>query len=573
VTIQIPHDVALFLQYMGVPYPDIDEDRVRNLAGRVRKFADNVRDTHDSASAAITGMGSVYSGYSYDQLLAVWASLSATHMRELDTACRVVARALDVAAGVVVAVKVAVLAELAALAAGYAGLMAAAFATGGLTAVMDLAVQTAARKLCEAMEQALVAYLLSEVAGKAIAPLSHAVDRLVRGILDDAAARLMQPLPPGSAPPLSIDLDEVLRYASLLHDYANDIRGHARNFATQTAAGPDIAPAHPPLPTDRPDTTAPARPADVGGHGMSANPAATHPQRNGVSPGDGRTARASGSDGSASTPPRSMHPTSRSFTPRHRSLGTTTVDGSGASPPATPGAAQPYPWTSPVSNSDAAGTPAAVVSQPDTVQAPHAPEQRDTPTRPGGHPDPTAPGQAPITAGSGGDAPARTPAPVAGSTDHPGTTGPDNRSGPLIPPAYGTPQDAPASPSPWARSRRAVRKTTSAKNTLAEASPPPLPGDTPAKKAARTPWSTPKPAPAAARVFPPRTRTRPTATPPLPGDATVSRPASRTPTTKQANPDTTQHRPRTRHARTPPPEGTPAERSPENKPDVSSDDQ
>lgn len=96
-TIAIPRDAALFLQYVGVPYPDIDEDRVRTLAGHVRSFADNVRSTtHEAASGAITGMGSVYSGYSYDQLLAVWASLSATRMRELEMACRVVAQALDV---------------------------------------------------------------------------------------------------------------------------------------------------------------------------------------------------------------------------------------------------------------------------------------------------------------------------------------------------------------------------------------------------------------------------------------------------------------------------------------------
>ena len=29
--IEIPHDVALFLNYIGVPYPDINEDQVRAL--------------------------------------------------------------------------------------------------------------------------------------------------------------------------------------------------------------------------------------------------------------------------------------------------------------------------------------------------------------------------------------------------------------------------------------------------------------------------------------------------------------------------------------------------------------
>ncbi len=516
----------------AVPYPDIDEDRVRKLAGNVRSFANNVRDTHEAASGVITGMGSVYSGYSYDQLLAVWAGLSATHMRELDTACRMVAQVLDVAAEVVVAVKVAVLAELAGLAAGYAALTAGAFATGGLTAAMDLAVQTAARKLCEVMEQALAAYLLSEVAGKAITPLSHAVDRLVHGILDDAAARLLEPPPNGSEPSLSIDPDEVGRYAGMLHDYADDIRGHARNFTAQAAGGPDAATAHAPLTTNHPGTPAPAtttKPTGVAGNNVLPNPAATHPKHDGASPGNGPTTRTSGNNKSASTPPQSMQPTGPAFPPQHRSpVTTTSIAPPGELTPATPAADRPQPWASPVPNSDAMSTPTTVVSQPDTTQAPHAPQQHDTPARPGEHP--AAPGQAPVTAGPGDVS--RTPASVADSTDHPGRTGPRNRIGPPAPPLSGTPrQNEPDFPSPWARSRSAARKATSAKNTPAKAGRSRLLGDTPAKPA-RTPWSTPKPAPAGARVFAPRTPDRPTATPQPPGDATGSRPASRTATTE-----------------------------------------
>jgi hypothetical protein len=65
--IEMPHEVALFLNFCGVPYPDINEDDVRRLGEHVREFAGNVQQTHQSATRAVKDMGSVYSGYSYEQ--------------------------------------------------------------------------------------------------------------------------------------------------------------------------------------------------------------------------------------------------------------------------------------------------------------------------------------------------------------------------------------------------------------------------------------------------------------------------------------------------------------------------
>ncbi|NUP26806.1 MAG: hypothetical protein HOQ44_08950, partial [Nocardia sp.] len=110
--IEIPHEVAAFLNFIGVPYPDINEDQVRELAGHVRTFADEVSGTHSAATGAIGEMGSVYQGESYRALVASWANLSSSHMEKLDELCRGVARALEIASDVIAAVKVAVLTEL-----------------------------------------------------------------------------------------------------------------------------------------------------------------------------------------------------------------------------------------------------------------------------------------------------------------------------------------------------------------------------------------------------------------------------------------------------------------------------
>ncbi|MGW4719201.1 WXG100-like domain-containing protein [Nocardia sp. NPDC004260] len=224
--INIPSEVALFLNICGIPYPDINEDDVRALAGHVRTFAAQVRDTHDSATGVIDEMGAFYSGESYQQLVATWAGMSATHMRRLDSACKIVGQALDVAATVITAVKVAVLAELAALAATYASMMI----TPPLAPSAPL-IAAAARKLCEEMAQYLIGYIVAEVIGKAIEPLEQAIDDMVKGIVYDATRDALHVPSSGRPPPLHIDPDAVQHFAKVLDDHADDIMRHAATFA------------------------------------------------------------------------------------------------------------------------------------------------------------------------------------------------------------------------------------------------------------------------------------------------------------------------------------------------------
>ncbi|MFE3758739.1 hypothetical protein ACFXO9_30925 [Nocardia tengchongensis] len=215
-----------------MPYPDISANAILRLASHVGGFAAKMLSTHADATSAIKEMNSVYSGYSYSQLIAAWARMSATHMSALDEACATVQTALNIAADVVVAVKVAVLGELAALAASWVGALAATFVTGGLAAVISQALTLAARKVVEVMEQVLVTYIVSEVLGKAIEPLEHAVERILdRGLRDAAAYLLDVPSGGGTAQSLYIEPEEVECYADKLDSYANDMRRHAADFA------------------------------------------------------------------------------------------------------------------------------------------------------------------------------------------------------------------------------------------------------------------------------------------------------------------------------------------------------
>ncbi|WP_433206412.1 hypothetical protein ACQP1G_19865 [Nocardia sp. CA-107356] len=244
--IEIPHEVATFLNYVGVPYPDVNEDHVHALADHVRVFSSNVQRTYESASTAIEDLGSVYSGYSYEQLVTAWARMGPDHMSVLDAACIVVGSALDAVADVIEAVKIAVLAELAGLAVGYFALIGAAIATGGIATVMERAVVTAAHKLCEAMQQMLVDYIISEVAEKTVALLEHTIERLVHAAADAAASTFQVPLPSGAnVSSLRINSDAVRRYSKLFDQYADNILKCSQDFADNASRLDFITPGAP----------------------------------------------------------------------------------------------------------------------------------------------------------------------------------------------------------------------------------------------------------------------------------------------------------------------------------------
>lgn len=233
--LDLPHEVVVFLNFIGVPYPDIDEDQVRALAGHVRTFADEVSGTHESATGTISDMSAVYQGQSYRALVASWAQLSSTHMERLDQLCRGVATALEIAAEVITAVKVAVLAELALLASAYTAAMAATVVTSGASAALSQGLALAARRLVRAMEEMLVAYILAEVLGKAIEPLEEAVSEMISGAVYGATADMLG-VDPGGADVVLVDPDELRQYAQVLDNHADDIMKHAADFGAKVAA-------------------------------------------------------------------------------------------------------------------------------------------------------------------------------------------------------------------------------------------------------------------------------------------------------------------------------------------------
>ena len=180
--IELPQPVVDFLNFIGVSFPQINEDSVRAFGTHVREFAQNIQSTHDSATSTVQQVGQAYQGASYELLVSRWADMSAAHMKELVEACNTVATALDVAADFIVGKKVEAIAQFAVMAAEFVADQAASIATLGLAEAAEVAIVAAAKELSKFLEQELEQYLIGEVLQAAMPPLVEAIQQHGRAV-------------------------------------------------------------------------------------------------------------------------------------------------------------------------------------------------------------------------------------------------------------------------------------------------------------------------------------------------------------------------------------------------------
>jgi hypothetical protein len=147
----LPLPVVNLLNVIGVPWPYIDEDTLQAFASLTRDFATAVQTTHDDATQTVKNIAAAYQGSATDAMTSGWAKLSARHVDELLTACHVLADALDVAAGYVIAQKVEAIAILIDMAAAFIADQAAAVATFGIAEAAAPVIILGAEKLVQSL--------------------------------------------------------------------------------------------------------------------------------------------------------------------------------------------------------------------------------------------------------------------------------------------------------------------------------------------------------------------------------------------------------------------------------------
>jgi uncharacterized protein YukE len=236
--VELPDEVVSLLQFIGINWPNVNEDKVREFASHVRDFASKLDETHQDSTASIKKMADVYQGASYEALLAKWGQMSSTHMSELVSACHVVATALDGAADVIVTLKGVAIGELVVLAATFVADQAAAVATFGLAEAAEAGIVAAARKTVDYLEQQLEQHIIGEVIEAAVNPLVDVVGRAAGGLVFQAAestAGVPDGGGGGAGTGFSIHPEELHGRAELMRGHAETVASHASDFQAKVA--------------------------------------------------------------------------------------------------------------------------------------------------------------------------------------------------------------------------------------------------------------------------------------------------------------------------------------------------
>lgn len=154
--LMLPPEVAGFVQMLGVPWPNIDEDEIKKDAAAWRTVSAGSERAGAEADTTVRRTQVTYRGDSATVLADRWNATGngGGHISQASTAARVVPVALDGTASVVTAAKVVVGTQAASAMVSVAQLLAFGGAVGvtAATARMLLARQAAARGLREAGE-------------------------------------------------------------------------------------------------------------------------------------------------------------------------------------------------------------------------------------------------------------------------------------------------------------------------------------------------------------------------------------------------------------------------------------
>jgi hypothetical protein len=157
--------------------------------------------------------------------------MSSQHVEEIVTGCGILADALEVAAGYIVAQKVEAIGTLIGMAATFIADQAASIATLGLAEAAVPVIIEAAEKLVKSLVMDLQQHIMGEVIEKAAQPLFAKVEAALSG-LDWSQAGGEASESTG----FSLDAATVKEHTAALRTHADTLRSHGTNF-TQNLQG------------------------------------------------------------------------------------------------------------------------------------------------------------------------------------------------------------------------------------------------------------------------------------------------------------------------------------------------
>ncbi|MFI7098128.1 hypothetical protein ACIBK8_02015 [Streptomyces sp. NPDC050161] len=170
-TIMLPVEVDWVLDLLGFQWPNVDEDKMRDAAEAWSSFAAAVRQYQQQGATAANAVQGANSGEAIEAFGDKWKKLSDGHLDDAADAAEVLAMVLQVAATIVMVMKIAVIVQLFALLVELAMAQAAAPVTLGAS--------EAGAAAATATTRVVVRRIISEAKTKIIQAVREALEKKV----------------------------------------------------------------------------------------------------------------------------------------------------------------------------------------------------------------------------------------------------------------------------------------------------------------------------------------------------------------------------------------------------------
>lgn len=177
----LPNELIWIMDKMGLEWPDIDEDEVHKAADLVRGYRDDMESIIQAVDSRVNGdLAMALQGNAGAAQVEGWNRNRSDNMQKLLDVLGPAATGIDIAGGIVLAMKIKVIAEVTLTLMQLVPLLAAGpFGAGGAAVLL-----LARKKLLAMAMEATIEQVINEVLPLAVEPLVEQVPVIVMALMD-----------------------------------------------------------------------------------------------------------------------------------------------------------------------------------------------------------------------------------------------------------------------------------------------------------------------------------------------------------------------------------------------------
>lgn len=183
----LPDWVDAVLEFIGISFPNVNEDDYREMADAMREFATTLERHSEGAHGAVNRILSSSEGEAVEALQAHWSTVRSAHLDQVPEIVRLFADACDVIADIIEGLKRKAEIELGVMAASIGVSLSLAVVTGGLSALLGAAQVTAMRELIRRLIKEAADQIVEELLARVTEPITGKLERLVEDAVFDLA--------------------------------------------------------------------------------------------------------------------------------------------------------------------------------------------------------------------------------------------------------------------------------------------------------------------------------------------------------------------------------------------------